>query len=241
MSSNGNNGKRGRFDELRFRLVGEGPAALSDEQLVTLLLGAGTKGLAADAVSRELISSAGGARGLADLSHEELCGLKGVGPAKAAAIQAALELGRRVLAGAFPGVRLACSADVYDAMWPLMAREKSEVFACAMVDAKLRLIRAEMVSRGTLTASIVHPREAFRPAVRGAASGVIFAHNHPSGDPFPSDEDRRITSRLEEVGRILGIPVLDHLVLGTRGAYYSFADSGQLEPQPCGYRGMVLR
>jgi DNA repair protein RadC len=98
-----------------------------------------------------------------------------------------------------------------------------------------------VISKGTLTASIVHPRESFRPAVRNAASGVIFAHNHPSGDPLPSDEDRRITGRLEEVGRILGIPVLDHVIMGTSGSYYSFADSGEIEPQPGGYRGMVLR
>ncbi|MBU1671077.1 MAG: DNA repair protein RadC [Actinobacteria bacterium] len=240
MSFNGN-GDRKRFDEIRSRLAGESPTVLSDEQLLTMLLGPGTRGLAADAVARGIVSSSGGARGLVDLSHQELCALEGVGPAKAAAIQAAIELGRRALAGVYPGSRLACSADVYDAMWPMMVREHSEVFACALLDAKLRLIRAELVSRGTLTASIVHPREAFRPAVRGAASGVIFAHNHPSGDPYPSDEDRRITARLEEVGRILGIPVLDHLILGTRGEYFSFADSGQLEPQTSGYRGMVLR
>ena len=104
------------------------------------------------------------------------------------------------------GERMASSSDVYNAFWPWMIAEKIEVFCCAMVDAKLRLIRTEVISRGTLTASIVHPREAFRPAVRNAASGVIFAHNHPSGDPVPSEEDRRITGRLEEVGPHTGHP-----------------------------------
>ncbi|MBU4174074.1 MAG: DNA repair protein RadC [Actinobacteria bacterium] len=192
-------------------------------------------------ISREVIDGVGGVAGLADVTVAELLRVKGIGPGKASAVVAAIELGRRALSGATPGVRLGSSGDVCDAFWPWMANEKIEVFSCAMVDAKLRLIRTEVISRGTLTASIVHPREAFRPAVRNAASGVIFAHNHPSGDPVPSDEDRRITARLEEVGRILGIPLLDHLVIGADSEYYSFADSGDLEPQVSCYRGMVLK
>ena len=215
--------------------------ALTDSQLLAVLLGSGSSGRDAMSISRDVIDSAGGVAGLADISQAELLGVVGIGPGKAAAVIAAVELGRRVLSGVTPGVRLGSSADVCDAFWPWMACEQAEVFSCAMVDAKLRLIRTELISRGTLTASIVHPREAFRPAVRNAASGVIFAHNHPSGDPLPSEEDRRITCRLEEVGRILGIPLLDHLVIGADSSYYSFADSGDLEPQVSGYRGMVIK
>ncbi len=222
----------------RGRLAAGGAGSLTDVQLLSLVISGGS---CAEALSRAVIDSAGGARGLAEVSFEELRRLPGIGPARAASVVAAVELGRRALSGVVPGARMSSSCDVYNAFWPWMVSERIEVFSCAMVDAKLRLIRTEVISRGTLTASIVHPREAFRPAVRSAASGVIFAHNHPSGDPVPSDEDRRITGRLEEVGRILGIPLLDHVIIGADSAYYSFADAGDLEPQSAGYRGMVLR
>lgn len=234
-------GGRPGADSPRGRLAALGSARVTDSQLLAVVLGSGSAGRGAVNISREVIDSAGGVAGLADVTTAELIRVRGIGPGKASVVVAAIELGRRVLSGATPGVRLGSSADVCDAFWPWMANERIEIFSCAMVDAKLRLIRTEVISRGTLTASIVHPREAFRPAVRNAASGVIFAHNHPSGDPLPSDEDRRITSRLEEVGRILGIPMLDHLVIGADSSYYSFADSGDLDPQVSSYRGMVLK
>jgi DNA repair protein RadC len=227
--------------DLRAVIASEGAVRLTDTELLALVLGTGSSGRGVMGIAGDTLSAAGGMSGLADLSYRELCHIRGIGPAKAAAVISALELGRRAMAGAVPGARLSSSADVYSTFWPSMVSERVEVFTCAMVDAKLRLIRTEIISKGTLTASIVHPREAFRPAVRNAASGVIFVHNHPSGDPLPSDEDRRITGRLEEVGRILGIPLLDHVVVGAEGSYYSFADSGNLLPQSNGYRGMVLR
>lgn len=216
------------------------PGGMTDEDLLRQVLEAGGAPGAGE-LARAVIAATGGAAGLAEMSRSELCCFRGIGPSRASGIIAALELGRRALANFEPGVRLGCSSDTAGAFWPLLAREKTEVFSCALLDAKLRLIRTEVISRGTLTASIVHPREAFRPAVRDAASGVIFVHNHPSGDPAPSDEDRRITGRLQEVGRILGIPLLDHVIVGRGPRYYSFADSGELEPQGSGYRGMVLR
>ena len=225
----------------RCAILEEGAARLDDSQLLALVLRKGSNGHDALRLSAEVIHAVGGLAGLADLTYAELCSVQGIGPAKASAILAAVELGRRTIARVAPGERLGSSDDVYRAFLPWMVEERAEVFSCAMVDAKLRLIRMELISRGTLTASIVHPREAFRPAVRNSASSVIFAHNHPSGDPLPSDEDRRITCRLEEVGRILGIPLLDHVIIGADGSYYSFADSGALEAHGNGYRGMVLR
>lgn len=235
------NGKTGGARETLGRR-GMAPAlsASTDEELLCEVLRGGRVGRA-DALAGEMMTAAGTAAGLAEMSQPELCRFQGIGPARASGLLAALELGRRGLADFRPGVRLSSSAEAAGAFWPLLAGEKTEVFTCALLDAKLRLICTEMISRGTLTASIVHPREAFRPAVRNAASGVIFAHNHPSGDPVPSEEDRRITGRLEEVGRILGIPLLDHVIIGRGPEYYSFADSGDLEPQGSGYRGMVLR
>ncbi len=239
MSNRDDNGSGN--DNPRLRIASEGAAPLADHQLLAMLLVVGCAGHDAESISRDVIEASGGVGGLADISHVELCRIKGIGPARAAALLASLELGRRALSGASAGERLGSSSEVHKAFWPWMAQEKIEVFSCAMVDAKLRLIRTEVISRGTLTASIVHPREAFRPAVRNAASGVIFAHNHPSGDPHPSDEDRRITGRLEEVGRILGIPLLDHVIIGAGSTFYSFADAGDLQPQASAYRGMVLR
>lgn len=227
-------GDRGVEKDPRSLLAADGPGSLADHELLAALLVTGCAWHDSISLSRDIINEA-------DISRSELCRIRGIGPARAAAVLAAVELGRRALSGTAPGARLGSSTEVHKAFWPWMAHEKIEVFSCAMVDARLRLIRKEVISRGTLTASIVHPREAFRPAVRNAASGVIFAHNHPSGDPVPSDEDRRITGRLEEVGRILGIPMLDHVIIGAGSAYYSSADAGDLEPQMAGYRGMVLR
>lgn len=233
---------QGREKETAAGECGSGDTRLlGDRRLLADVLGAARGGIDTEGIASRVLEAAGGISGLADLSFEDLLSVKGVGPTRAAAVRSALELGRRALASASPGDRLSSSVEVYNAFWPLMARERVEVFDCALVDAKLRLIRTETISRGTLTASIVHPREAFGPAVRIGASGVIFAHNHPSGDPCPSDEDRRITDRLEEVGRILGIPLLDHVVIGADGSYFSFADTGAIEPAGVGYRGMVLR
>jgi len=222
-------------------LTSRGPDSLSDFDLLTLLMGGCVPVAEAADRALEYTEELGPPATMQTLDHGELTFFKGIGEAKAAAIVSGVELGRRSLRGVRHGERLASSCDVYNTFWPAMLNERVEVFSCALVDAKLRLVKTEVISRGTLTASIVHPRESFRPAVRNAASGVIFAHNHPSGDPVPSDEDRRITGRLEEVGRILGIPMLDHVIIGADGAYYSFADAGDLEPQPAGYRGMVLR
>lgn len=228
-------------DDSRRALATFRPERLSDEEVIATLLRLNCSAETSLKISGELVGLLGGIEGLADISYSELTSIRGVGPAVASALLASLELGKRAISGAAPGIRLSSSMDVYNAFWPLMANEKAEVFCCAMLDARLRLIGAEEVSRGTLTASIVHPREAFRKAVRNAASSVVFVHNHPSGDPLPSDEDYRITCRLEEVGHIIGIPLVDHLIVGSRGSYFSFADAGELEPQSRGYRGMVLK
>lgn len=224
-------------------LTGGGVDVLSDTELLTLAFGGHVRLKHAADRAREYTEELelGEPRSMEWLDHMEICTLEGIGEVKAASIIAAVELGRRSLRGAVRGERMASSADVYNTFRPAMLNERVEVFSCAMVDAKLRLIRTQLISRGTLTASIVHPRESFTPAIRSAASGVIFAHNHPSGDPVPSEEDRRITVKLAEVGELLGIPMLDHVIVGRDGSYYSFADAGDLGGPASGYRGMVLR
>ncbi|MBN2168683.1 MAG: DNA repair protein RadC [Actinobacteria bacterium] len=224
--------------DLYGEIENRGVRFLTDSQLLAALLGAGSHTVRYPGFPKEIIDIAGGIERLSELSFRELCEVKGVGPAGASAVLAAIELGRRALSGMFPGVRLSSSSAVYETFWPLMATERIEVFSCALLDSKLRLISAEVISRGILNASIVHPREAFRPAIKNAASGVIFIHNHPSGDSGPSEDDRAITDRLSKVGEIMGIPLLDHVIIGTAGSYYSFADAGELSTPEMNYKCM---
>lgn len=150
--------------------------------------------------------------------------MSGVGPAKAAQVRAAIELGKRVLSAPLStGVRIASSADLFKHYYPLLRDLRREVFKIILLDAKHTIIRDATVSEGSLTLSIVHPREVFSLAIREAAAAVIFLHNHPSGDPQPSSEDRNLTTRLVAAGELLGIQVLDHLIVGD-GRYISFAD-----------------
>lgn len=230
-----------RLNKLIGVLTTQGPEPLSDLELLTLAFAGCVRAIDAEDKAIEYTEYLGAPCTMQWLDHLEMTMFKGIGEVKAAAIIAGVELGRRSLRGAVRGDRLASSVDVYNTFWPAMLKERVEVFSCATVDAKLRLIRTNLISRGTLTASIVHPRESFTPAIRSAASGVIFAHNHPSGDPIPSEEDRRITGRLADVGQLLGIPMLDHVIVAGDGNYYSFADAGDLDHQAAGYRGMVLR
>jgi DNA repair protein RadC len=157
---------------------------------------------------------------------EELCRVPGVGPAKAAQLKAAIELGKRVLAEPLAtGTRIGSSADLFQHYHPLLRSLRHEIFKTVLLDAKHALIRDVTVSKGSLTLSIVHPREVFSLAVRESAAAVIFLHNHPSGDPSPSREDRELTARLVAAGEVLGIEVLDHIIIGD-GKYVSFADQG---------------
>jgi DNA repair protein RadC len=141
-----------------------------------------------------------------------------VGPVKRGALVAAIEIGRRLAAGRLDaGAPIRGPADVFHHFHPRLRHAAQERFFVVLLDGRHRLIRHELVSVGTLTASLVHPREVFSPALRASAAAVILVHNHPSGDPTPSREDRDITDRLARAGEILGIPVLDHVVVAERG------------------------
>lgn len=230
----------GKTMDLSEKIARMGVEYLTDSQLIAAVMNVGSICVRTSGITNEVIEIAGGVERLGSLSYGELCAVKGVGPARASAIIAALELGKRALCTKTFGDRLGSSAEVYNAFWPVTASEAIEVFRCALVDAKLRLIKTEVISRGILNASIVHPREAFRPAVRNSASGVIFIHNHPSGDPAPSREDRAMTERLAKVGEILGVPLLDHVIIGGDGSYYSFADAGAVQATASGYMGTIF-
>ena len=215
----------------RERLLAKGPEALSDANLLAILLRTGRRDASAVQVALELLDRMGGLGGLAVCGTDELCTIPGIGPAKAAQLKAALALGRRSLAAPLStGTRISSSADLYKHFHPLLREVKHELFKVVLLDAKNVVIREVTVSEGSLTLSIVHPREVFALAVRESAAAVILLHNHPSGDPTPSGEDRQLTSRLVEAGRLLGIRVVDHVILGD-GRYVSFADEGWLTEQ----------
>ena len=226
----------------RERLRQRGPEALSDAELLAILLvtGASNTGLTALDCSRMLLQEHLNLRNMTRASSDELCRIPGVGPVKASRIQAALEIGRRVVSQKRKmGTVFQISQDVFDTYSVMLQDAKQETFTVILLDSKNRFLREETVALGSLNQSIVHPREVFRPAIRGAAASVILVHNHPSGDPSPSDEDVRVTERLVEAGKLLGIRVLDHIIVG-EGRYFSFFDQRRLGPPSQGSTALAV-
>jgi len=213
-------------DRPREKLLAHGPGRLSDAELVAILLRTGDQRNSALDHGRSLIQRFGGFRELARAGIGDLCEIKGIGPVKAAQIIAALEIAKRFGQCEFkPGTVFRCSADIYEHFRERLGSEEREYFYAVLLDNKHRKIKDIPVSQGSLTTSIVHPRDVFAPVVREAAAAVVFVHNHPSGDPTPSREDLEITRRLRQVGELMGVRVLDHVVVG-RGRYVSFVDDG---------------
>ena len=202
--------------------------ALADEELVAVLLGTGRTGLPVRELAERVLDEMGGTLELAEATVDGLARVPGVGPTKAARIVAAVELGRRVLTRPLPrGQRLLSSRDVDAALRPRLGRASREHFLAIALDAKNRPIAEIEVAIGGLSACPVVPADVFRLLLRRAASGVVFVHNHPSGSPEPSPEDRALTHRLVRAGDLLGIRVLDHLILAQEG-FFSFLDAGWL-------------
>lgn len=213
-------------DRPRERLYWNGPEALADVELLAIQLGSGVRGKSAIEVAREMLAAYGSLADVAGREVAELTQLSGVGPAKAARLVAAFELTRRLRAR-IPGARVTLSgpAEVYAAYGPLMEDLKREVFRIALLDAQNGLLHDRVISQGTLSASLVHPRDVFKPAILESAASVILLHNHPSGDPTPSREDVRLTRQLVECARLLDLRIHDHLVIG-RGRFVSLAERG---------------
>ncbi|HEY7519502.1 MAG TPA: DNA repair protein RadC [Methylomirabilota bacterium] len=212
----------------RERLYLNGPTALADAELLAIQLGSGRRGTDAVQVARELLAAYGSLADIAGCEVLELARQRGIGRAKAARLAAAFELTRRLRART-PGVRTALGspAEVYAAFGPLMEDLKREVFRVALLDAQNGLLRDVIISEGTLSASLVHPREVFKPAILESAASVILLHNHPSGDPTPSREDIRLTRQLVECARLLDLRIHDHVVIG-RGRFISLAERGMI-------------
>jgi DNA repair protein RadC len=216
----------------RERLLKFGAGALSDAQLLAIIIRNGRDGRSAVDLGMELLDRFGSLEGIAQAGINEICGkdgVKGIGAAKAAELKAAIELGRRYQKPTLAGASFCSSQDVAAYYRPRMKDAKKELFRCVLLDTKNRLIREETVSIGSLTASLVHPRETFKAAIRESATAVIFVHNHPSGDTKPSQEDILLTRRLIQAGEVLGIRVLDHIIIGD-GCHFSFRDNGLIAP-----------
>lgn len=213
----------------REKLYFSGPAALSAEELLAVVLGSGGRGQSVLALARDLLGAIGGLPGLIDVDVHELCQLRGVGMSLACRLIAALALGRRALERPLSGRRrLSTPRQVYQHLMRRTRGLPKEIFIAIYVDGRNRCLREEVVSEGTLDASLVHPREVFRPAIKASASGVIVAHNHPSGDPTPSPEDFEVSERLLHCGRLLGIRFIDHVIVGWR-RFVSFREQGLLD------------
>ncbi len=196
--------------------------------LLSTILGHGRNSAATEASSRRLLRHFGNATALTLASQEEIRQGGRVSDRQAAALRAALSLGRQLCSSPMkPGQRFSNSRDLFVRYRAQFFAANREYFLSLHLNSKNQLIREVLVSVGSLSTSVVHPREVFSAAVRDSTAALIFLHNHPSGDPAPSREDRECTQRLCRAGKILGIRVLDHIILG-HDDYFSFADAGQI-------------
>lgn len=227
----------------RERLLDRGPKALSDAELLAILLGAGSRQETAIELASRMLASFGDTgpealRGIAEARPEELARIHGLGPAKAARLLAACELGARL--GAVRSThrpQIACPEDLIRLVAPHLRGEAKEHSLVVWLNGRHQVVGWEDVSVGSLTEALVHPREVFREAIRRGAAAIVLLHNHPSGDPLPSEEDRALTRRLIEVGELVGIPLIDHVIVAD-GGHYSFRNELSLwERSVAGHAG----
>jgi DNA repair protein RadC len=219
-------------DKPRERLFRLGAEALSDAELLTILLGTGNSRETAMDISRRMLSLSEERYGtslgfLSGLSLDELRGMSGVGPAKVARIKAGVELGRRLYRTVRPEGKpfaVRCGRDVYEYVKADLAGLDRECFTVILLNTRNGVVSKEVESVGSLDTSLVHPREVFKNAIRRNAASMVLVHNHPSGDPSPSDEDIDVTRRLVEAGRLLGIAVFDHVIV-SRSSFVSLRDT----------------
>ncbi|RMF61130.1 MAG: JAB domain-containing protein [Calditrichaeota bacterium] len=210
----------------REKLMQLGPSVLTDAELLAILIRTGTSKQTALDLAKTLLTRYGNLQQLSALDYKEFFRLKGIGPAKAVTLIAAFEIGRRL--ASLPRdkkVKVNGPEVVFKYYEPLLAHLKKEQFLILILNSANVVMRDVKISEGTLNASLVHPREVFKEAILESAASIILVHNHPSGEVEPSLEDRNITQRLVEAGKLMDIPVLDHVIIGYR-RYFSFREAG---------------
>jgi DNA repair protein RadC len=217
-------------DRPRERLSRLGASALTDSELIGILLRTGTRGANAIDIGRQLILKYGSLGAVARCSVRELQSILGIGHAKAVQLAAAFELGNRLARERLVKQRMDSPELIFDLLGAEMRALARESLRVVLLDTKLNLIKVHEVSNGSLNESTAHPREIFQPAMTYSAYAFILVHNHPSGDPLPSEADRRLTTRLIEASKLLQIQMLDHVILGSadngRQPYFSFRQTG---------------
>jgi DNA repair protein RadC len=212
----------------REKMIKLGADNLNESELLALILRTGSGEMSALDLASGLMKRFGSLSGLDEAPLRDLQALHGIGRAKAVEIKAALTLGRRLMAESSPSENpITCSDDIFKRYGPKLDDKKEEYVYLLLLNSKNIVFKDHLVSKGSLTASVVHPRDALKAAVRESAHGVILVHNHPSGGPDPSNEDFLVTERMKNASEVLGIRFLDHIIIG-KGNFYSFADMGQL-------------
>lgn len=216
----------------REKLLGRGAAALTDPELLAILLRTGVPGANAVEVARQLLKQSGSLSGLSRCSVQEIASVRGIGAAKAIQLVAAFGLGQRLANERLAKQKLDSPELVYELVAAEMRTLHKESLRVILLDTRYRLLQVEEISVGSVNESIAHPRDVFRPAVISSAYAVVVVHNHPSGDPSPSQSDHSLTRRLAEAAELLQIKLLDHIIIGApaegRLPYFSFKEAGVL-------------
>ncbi len=217
-------------DRPREKLQKRGPQALTDAELLAIFLRVGRKGVSAVQLAGDLLKEFHSLNGIAAAEVEQLVQIPGIGPAKAAEIAATAEMASRLAAEQFRELRVDCPEVVYGLLGAEMGKLRRESLRALLLNTRHGLIRVEEISLGSLNESCAHPREILRPAVLHSAYAFILVHNHPSGDPMPSAQDRQLTRQLAEAAGHLQIAFLDHIIIGRKSektpAYFSFCEAG---------------
>jgi DNA repair protein RadC len=205
----------------RERLLRLGPDVLSSQEILAIIISRGTAGKSVMNIVQALISKFGNLKRIAEASIEELCEIDGIGPAKACQIKAAFEFGKRIdgYQEDEKTIEIKTTQDVLKAVRNKLKDKKKEYFLLLALNSRNQLIKTIDISIGSLDATVVHPREVFKEAIAALAASVICVHNHPSGNPEPSDDDLNLTKRLIQAGNILGIELLDHIIISSQGHY----------------------
>jgi DNA repair protein RadC len=211
----------------RERMINDGAEKLSNSELIAILLRTGTKDESVLELSSRILHELGSIRRLTEATVEELTKIKGIGKAKAVQLKAGIELGRRVARKQAALFTIRSPEDAADYLIQLLQLDQQEKFHVLYLNTKNQIVAEKTIFVGSLNASIVHPREVFKEAVKQSAASIIVAHNHPSGDPTPSREDIAVTKRLIEAGQMIGIECLDHLIVGD-DCYISLKEQGYI-------------